>query len=183
VHTSCSTSSDNRVRVLLYVTDTSPAFIFLNCDWVLLSISSNFVTWNKAYSLFPYLTFVQREGYYLMSCIDSAMDHDSGRQLRAVSAAGYKLKDLGWYPKQYDVIARRRRFGDKHSWIIDLPTQGVTASKLPDGAIGSSAFTIMKQDNEDSEASTTSSWSRRSSATRTWCNTWQVRSTTRRSSS
>jgi hypothetical protein len=47
VHSSRSTSSDNRVRVLLYVTDTSPAFTFLNCDWVPLSMCSNFVTWNK----------------------------------------------------------------------------------------------------------------------------------------
>jgi hypothetical protein len=86
-----------------------------------------------------------------MPCIDSAMDHDSGRQLRALSEAGYKLEDLGWYPEQDDVIARRHRFGDKHSWIIDLPTQGVTASKLPDGATASSAFTIIKQGNDDSE--------------------------------
>jgi hypothetical protein len=151
VHPSRSTGFDNQVKISLHKSHISPVYTSLCWRELDLTTCHNFVTWNKAYSLFPYSTFVQNEGYYLKSCMDTVMEDEPriGAQLRALSLAGYKIKDLAWYGEQEDKIVRSRRFDDKHSWIINLPVQGVTASEIPDGVIASSTFKIKKRDNED----------------------------------
>jgi hypothetical protein len=60
-----------------------------------------------------------------MPGINIAQSKEVDTQLRVLTAAGYKLKDLAWYEDKDKVLTRRRRFGDKQSWIIDLPTEGV----------------------------------------------------------
>jgi hypothetical protein len=60
-----------------------------------------------------------------MPGINIAQSKEVDTQLRVLTAAGYKLKDLAWYEDEDKVLTRRRRFGDKQSWIIDLPTEGV----------------------------------------------------------
>jgi hypothetical protein len=102
------------------------------------TLNSNIATWNKAYSVFPSLTFGENVGYITSPLNEDVVGDDWNRR---IAAAGYRIKDISWYPKHtHPSIARRRRFGDKHSCIIDLPTQGITASHVPDGAIASLTF-------------------------------------------
>jgi len=149
VHSRRSTNDSNQAQVLLCIAPDSATLTFfadMTCDTTL---SHNFVTWNKAYSFFPYQTFVRKEGYFLMPCINNARHHETGQQLRLLAAAGYKLKDLTWYSEQNESLTRRRRFGDKHSWIIDLPINGITPSPVPDGVVASSAFRIGRRDSDE----------------------------------
>ena len=93
VHSSRSTGGTNRTKILLCVAGQSVALTFsgeMGCDT---SLSHGFVTWNKAYSLFPRETFVQRQGYFLMPNINNARHHETGDQLRLQAAAGYEVKD------------------------------------------------------------------------------------------
>jgi hypothetical protein len=146
-HPDRSTSGENRVKVLhvdSYHSGVASAFKDAALKF---TACHNFVTWNKAYSLFPYVTFVEQKGYFTREVTRAAMESGMGHQLDQIAAAGYDIRDVAWYPEQTDRIVRRRRFGDKHSWIIDLPTNGVIASSLPDGAIASSTFYIKLYDN------------------------------------
>jgi hypothetical protein len=141
VHPNRSTRSKNQVKVLLCRTFYSPIYVFLcgNSQMPLeTTLNSNIATWNKAYSVFPSLTFGENVGYITSPLNEDVVGDDWNRR---IAAAGYRIKDISWYPKHtHPSIARRRRFGDKHSCIIDLPTQGITASHVPDGAIASLTF-------------------------------------------
>jgi hypothetical protein len=77
-HTNRSTRPDNRVKVLLCCEDddTSLLTFFDGMDFES-TLTLNFVTWNKAYSVFPYLTFVQKVGYLTGSCPENALDYDT----------------------------------------------------------------------------------------------------------
>jgi hypothetical protein len=109
------------------------------------TLSTNIVTWNKAYSVFPSLTFVDKLGYSLeYHTVSTVLFSDVGEWHRRVVAAGYKIMEISWYPGQNPSLARRRRLGDKYSGVIDLPTHGVTASPVPDGAIASAAQRLGK---------------------------------------
>jgi hypothetical protein len=66
VHPNRSTRSKNQVKVLLCGTFYSPIYVFLcgNSQMPLeTTLNSNIATWNKAYSVFPSLTFGENVGY------------------------------------------------------------------------------------------------------------------------
>lgn len=117
-----SALAGNFVEVLLSdPSDTrfSRAVMAMSFD---VTVCQNFVTWNKPYSLFTYLTFVQRKGYFLLPMIECTTWGETGGQQLHIAAAGYDIKDFAWHTEQNDEIVVLRCFSDKRSWIIDLPT-------------------------------------------------------------
>jgi hypothetical protein len=121
------------------------ALLFGNYMALNTTLSLNIITWNKAYSVFPSLSFVDKTAFSLEYDTTSASLLDNvGRWHRRIAAAGYKIKDISWSRVQDPSLARRRRMCDKHTWVIDLPTQEITASPVPDGAIASTTFAIVE---------------------------------------
>jgi hypothetical protein len=109
------------------------------------TLSTDIVIWNKAYSVFPSLTFVHKLGYPLeYHTVYTVLSSNVGEWHRRIVAAGYTIMDISWYPVQNPSLTQRRRLGDKYSWVIDLPIHGVTASPVPNGAVASTTFGLTK---------------------------------------
>jgi hypothetical protein len=89
-----------------------------------------FITWNRAYCLFPRNTFIEKEGFLLQN-LDC---EDWGEEYRAtlcdLSKVGINTKGLPLSEKQDVQVTMHRRIGDKYTWMIDLDT-----SLLPQGCL------------------------------------------------
>jgi hypothetical protein len=121
-HPTRTTDGENRVQIVLCYAPYCPVLTLIADMTLTTTRSHNFVTWNKAYSLFPYQTFVEKQGYFLMPGINVARGHEVDVQLRALAAAGYKLKDLAWHDEQNKVLARStcNDFGDLAKGLLCL---------------------------------------------------------------
>ena len=118
-----------------------------------------FITWNKAYAIFPYTAFIRRECYILKDI--SSVECD----LNELSKDGFRVKTVSWAQQcdQVDLagsyglgtllklgkenddikeLARNRRIGDKHTWSIELGTAGVEKPSIPDGVLESNTFQL-----------------------------------------
>jgi hypothetical protein len=156
VHPNCSTRAKKQVKVLLCGYFYSPINLFLSGNNQMplhTTLDFNIATWNKAYSVFPSLTFLGNKGYVTGPITNHGEEVGGEDWHRPIAAhhrfapAGYRIKDISWdrYPDHiHPLMSRSRRFGDEHSFIIDLPTQGVTASHVPDDAIASCTIPPMR---------------------------------------
>jgi hypothetical protein len=152
-HTNHAMYQEKNVKVFLLDTrshaESSPLDTFLLGKDLDITVCQNFATWKKVYSIFPRTTFLQKESYFHVLCTESGF---LGDRLREPSIAGYRIKDIAWYggdgtaSADNQTIACRRRIGDRKTWIIDLPTAGVTSSPIPDGVIESSVFRVEQED-------------------------------------
>ena len=86
----------------------------------------NFISCNKANSLFPRATFVQKVSYMLGSTTDSLNIHVT--QLRH---EGLKTMSLAWDISEASAIMHSRRFGDTHTWVILLATTDIEPCIYP----------------------------------------------------
>jgi hypothetical protein len=104
-----------------------------------------FITWNKAYSLLRYTTYVKKEAYMLK---DIKFDPGFQRKLTELDKDGFHVKGLHWNeyddvrPAECKLLSRLRRIGDRHTWTIPLDTEGITPSITPDSVIEVSTFRI-----------------------------------------
>jgi hypothetical protein len=96
----------------------------------------NFFSWNKAYSLFPLSTFVYHKGYMLV---------DVERSLPAKYASrGWTTKDIlspGEGGKN-NPLKKRRRVGDRFTWMIPFDTTNVTTPNKPTYVLENSWFEL-----------------------------------------
>jgi len=95
------------------------------------------ITWNKAYSVFPFATFVQRKLYMLRSLDEIFTSH-----LRTYRRHGWKLENIvrplgdpdtdieGYAPILPTCMTANRRLGDRHCWTVPLGSP-VESSGLP----------------------------------------------------
>ncbi|KZM25759.1 uncharacterized protein EKO05_0002608 [Ascochyta rabiei] len=107
----------------------------------------NFISWNKAYALSPYSTFVERESFLLTCLVDETGDH-----LKMLSDEGLKTKTVSWDQRRFqhrrlhdihmgfDITTRRRRIGDRFSWVLGLDVEGVRSPCTPDAVIETTTF-------------------------------------------
>ena len=98
--------------------------------------SLNFITWDKAFSLFPLSTFIWHKVYVRDQCAKTTQT---------------ELRQMGWtlvapyipnprspsHPVQHE-----RRVGDRRTWSIVLNTDGIQSSKTPDSIIENSFFSM-----------------------------------------
>ncbi|KAJ4343410.1 hypothetical protein N0V95_006672 [Ascochyta clinopodiicola] len=118
---------------------------------VITTADLNFISWNKAYSLLPYSTFVERESF-LLTCLDDEL----GDYLKMLGDEGLKTKSVSWdqrrvpyrgvraHYKDSDTTTRHRRIGDKFSWVLTLDVEGVQASCTPDAVIETTTFRLYR---------------------------------------
>jgi len=111
----------------------------------------NFITRNKAYSVFAYQTFILQEGYLLKHVADIAAD----RTLKVwdnigISIAPIHFQDALQLETSTDSGAsgprskmmRKRLIGDRHSWIIYLDTDGIEPPPFQDNSFGYAGFEV-----------------------------------------
>lgn len=102
----------------------------------------NVVTWNKAYSLYPYFTFIRRRAYLLKPREEICDTHVQ------------KYVERGW--QNFDILTDeenefynsstiQRYVGDSKTWKISLESTGLESSGPPDYVIENAHFTVNKE--------------------------------------
>jgi hypothetical protein len=116
-----------------------------------LTCDVNFITWNKAYSVFAHQTFISKDGYLLQHIIHTpASDILNIWNNIGVRIAPMSLQDAlssqsntdpsSTHPKSS--MLRKRLVGDKHSWIIPLHTSGIEPPPFPNSSFDYAGFEI-----------------------------------------
>jgi len=101
------------------------------------TVVTDIISWNKAYSLFPLITHIQRKGYLLKDLDEYITSPEYNRQ-------GWKIQELMW-PEEKRLnhpIRHTRRVGDRYTWTLPLDTKGVAWSKTPDYVLEHACFAI-----------------------------------------
>lgn len=114
--------------------------------------SLNFISWNKAYSLFPHSTFIKKECFLLCSY---SGEKSLAQRLSDLGQLGIKMKTISWDRRREsigernyggnrrtDTLTRRRRIGDKYTWVVSLDTKAVITPEQPDGVLESTTFRL-----------------------------------------
>ncbi|MCJ1402670.1 hypothetical protein MMC11_005890 [Xylographa trunciseda] len=101
----------------------------------------NFISWNKAYSMFPSPTFIDHKTY-----LTRKPDDYLGGLLAKYSERGWRSQEVLWpeEEKSSHPIQRSRRVADRLSWIIPLDVRNVSWSRTPDSALEYATFSIAK---------------------------------------
>ena len=106
--------------------------------------SVNFITWNKAYSIFPMQTLIHRKCHPLRLWND-----EFGSLLREQVSQGWTNRDVIWPELTTDARHRisngHRRVGDQSSLTISLDTNDVQKASTPDSAIEFAQFEIFTE--------------------------------------
>ncbi|KAI4736606.1 hypothetical protein E4T50_12913 [Aureobasidium sp. EXF-12298] len=102
----------------------------------------NIITWNKAYCMFPNVTFVDRRMYFLHNP-DEAM----GQILNKYSAHGWRTSDWVDYDQakgcnKPGIQENFRRIGDSSTWTIPLNLYKIRTPPCPDSVLESCTFQI-----------------------------------------
>ena len=99
----------------------------------------NVITWNNAYAIFPYSTFVCHKGYLLTNSaeyLDPLMKKYEERGWDLQFILGSET-EMARYSTQ-----STRRVGDCYTWTIPFDTRGIKRSRTPDSVIEYSVFYI-----------------------------------------
>lgn len=89
----------------------------------------NFLTWNKAYAIFPLPTFVHHKGFLL-----KPLDNYISSVLEKYSRRGWRFQGQMWPEEKgsNQPIQASRLIGDKFTWMIPFDTSHVNWSTTPD---------------------------------------------------
>lgn len=129
-----------------------------------MSCHANFITWNKAYSMFPKSTFVEYKAYPL-ECIEEDWDEFYKLHFEELRQRGWSR---GTWPqdrvlpsdfehptispsetsitRDHETSPIHRRVGDRKSWVVQLDTTSVVPPSTPDWVIESSGFSVWLPD-------------------------------------
>jgi len=123
----------------------------------------NFISWDKAYSMFPVATFIKKEAYVLTERIDEI----PAATFQRLDREGICVKRMPW-TSSYDVaVPRRRRVGDEHTWTIGLDTADIITqpyeidtqqSEVFTAALEMNTFQIFRRPFSSSFSSSSSSY-------------------------
>ena len=105
--------------------------------------SVNFLTWNKAYSIFPKQTLVEHKLLPLRH-----LDTDFGSVLQEFSLIGWTNRDILWPEIEGEKgrrIAGGRRVGDASSLVVLLDVGGVRPASTPDFVIEHAQFEVISE--------------------------------------
>ncbi|KAI5203326.1 hypothetical protein E4T39_04217 [Aureobasidium subglaciale] len=134
-------ASPKSPQIRFHLTILSPLHsILTDCAWSTAHV--NVITWNKAYCVFSYLTFIEHRMYYLHE-----PDETLSPTLDGYSANGWHTPD--WIDhdplegcKKPGVREGCRRLGDSSTWTIPLNLHEIRAPETPDSVLESCVFQI-----------------------------------------
>ncbi|CAJ2501734.1 Uu.00g045870.m01.CDS01 [Anthostomella pinea] len=129
------------VKAQLIATKDIPVQGILRCYYTTCIV--NFITWNKAYSLFPIATFVDHETIPLKRLNNQEKRYHEKYRPRGwtMKASPPQVLETG-FVTTVRASSGQRRVGDRHTWAIPLDTAGVTPAPTPDYVIESSCFEV-----------------------------------------
>jgi hypothetical protein len=93
------------------------------------------IAWNKAYSLYPYVTFIEKKSYDVRPSLDYYL------RLKT-DYPGEVLQNKTCRRKKAKQLARPRRIIDNQSWIIDLDVSDILPSPTPDCVLEATTFRL-----------------------------------------
>ena len=101
----------------------------------------NVISWGKAYALFPYSTFIRRDGVLLRKRNEYIMI-----QLQKYQQRGWTIEAS---PPVEDKelrreFARNKLVGDQSSFIMPFNTDGIAPPRVPDAILENIAFRIQR---------------------------------------
>ncbi|KAI0083367.1 hypothetical protein BDY19DRAFT_900417 [Irpex rosettiformis] len=120
-HKQSPTIPGKRLQVQVIVANTCPMEVIL---WFHSTVVINVISWDRAYSLYPRATFEHRKSVLLRQRhhnFDDVIQKYTNRGFGFVFTLDHD--DLKSDPA---FASSPRWIGDGHSWVIDLPTEGVT---------------------------------------------------------
>ncbi|KAI5240120.1 hypothetical protein E4T43_06247 [Aureobasidium subglaciale] len=128
-------------QIRFHLTISSPLHsILTDCAWSTAHV--NVIAWNKAYCVFPHLTFIDRKMYFLQDPVESLT-----QILEDYSANGWQTSD--WIDhdqlegsKKPGVREGSRRLGDSSTWIIPLNLHEIRAPETSNSVLESCVFQI-----------------------------------------
>ncbi|KEQ59056.1 uncharacterized protein M437DRAFT_88006 [Aureobasidium melanogenum CBS 110374] len=128
-------------QIRFHLTRTSPLHSILT-DCAFSTAHVNIITWNKAYCMFPNVTFVDRRMYFLHTP-DEAM----GQILSKYSAHGWRTSDWVDYDQargcnKAGIRENFRRVGDSSTWVIPLNLYKIRTPSQPDSVLESCTFQV-----------------------------------------
>jgi hypothetical protein len=128
-------------QIRFHLTRTSPLHSILT-ECAFSTAHVNVITWNKAYCMFPNVTFMDRR-MYLLHNPDKAM----GNILSKYSAHGWRTSDWVGFDQtkgcnKAGIRERLRRIGDASTWVIPLNTHKIRTPQCPDSVLESCTFQI-----------------------------------------
>ena len=107
----------------------------------------SFFSWEKAYSIFPRPTFIERRAYMLKE-----INERHAPLIAKYSRRGWKFQDVVWSGEpSVSALDGIRRAGDRHSWIISFGTETIVKSAKPDHVLAYANFHIVQHYNSNWE--------------------------------
>jgi hypothetical protein len=124
-------------------------------DDTLTTADLNFISCSKAYSIFPYNTFIKKESFMLTDLSEKSTHH-----LNALPEEGIKTKTVSWDqrritwderretrpdPENYhdpDPLIKRRRIGDRDTWMLELDSCDIQPPDVADDVLKSTTFRL-----------------------------------------
>ncbi|KAI1384906.1 uncharacterized protein F4822DRAFT_416656 [Hypoxylon trugodes] len=143
--------------IKIVVTSNIPLRVILHTSPTTASL--NFISWNKAYSIFPRSTFLDHETLPL-----KPVDWQWTDLHRQYSGRGWRMRtepireDIQKSRKNPYGIWPDRRVGDKESWVLRLDTTSVEKPSRPDFVLELSGFHIWAPFKWDVPLHERSSW-------------------------
>ena len=90
-----------------------------------------FMTWNKAYCLFPHSAIINQQGYLLQDLDDSYSGVKWRQQLHQLSKQSVKTMGLQWdEDEETTELTRMRRIDDGYTWVIEFDVSSIEASGI-----------------------------------------------------
>ena len=135
-------AANGRLIYLFITTQTGVPLNALLCN----SMSTgqlSFLSWNKAYALYPRHTFLEKETYLLQNIRDRLPNTLWRQNMQDFANSGIKAKGLHW-DEDSDPIAGIRRVGDQSTWTIGLNVSNIKLNHrpIPDAILESTSFAI-----------------------------------------
>jgi hypothetical protein len=140
---------DGPIKRIIVVETLSTPVLKLTGQACSLTCIVNFISWNKAYSVFPYHTWVENKAFALTHIktviaapsIDFQTWNTMGYDIGSLTAAD-QFPNFPLLTSQSS-LQGERRIGDSKSWMIPLNTDGVTASPFPAHLIDYASFEVI----------------------------------------
>jgi hypothetical protein len=112
----------------------------------------NFITWNKAYCLFPLATLIKRNCYPTDDFYEDIAEDLEELALEGLQPKCCPSTESSILPHHDASITDVRRIGDRYTLTMELDTEGVQTSEMPDGVIESATFQLYLQDQDNIES-------------------------------
>lgn len=131
-------------QIRFHLTRTPPLHSILT-DCAFSTSHVNIITWDKAYCMFPHLTFINRRMYFLHN-----PDEALGQILSKYSAHGWRTSDWADYDQtkgcgKPGIRQSIRRIGDSATWTIPLSLHKVRVPNTPGSILEGCTFQIFPE--------------------------------------